>query len=406
MYIALDIANSTLPQSGVALGCAAVLFSASCIASTKTRGALAVLALVTLLLGMLLLPLTTPAPMGDYHDFIENGRADFEPRFVTATQFQFHLGSVIVREIDAILGHPKAERTFKVLAVVASALSVAGLLGLGFWAKWAPRVTRYIALTVALPIFLLFFGYHEFGHLPMALIAPAMPLVLIGIEEGRWRLVAVGSGMLGVGAALHGFGLTGLGFALLVLVLALTLFRDPATSPLKRSDRLWAAVQALGAGLLGWLVWIAFYAVGLGIDVSAGHAAFRAFRPTFTAVLADHRIIQPVFSRQVLTVLPYELGAVGAAVLLLVPSGASRLRGIVVVACIPMLAFLVWFLPLQGIGNDTDNLTVVFPAYFAVAWLISASRRRTLVAGGVLLLGHFALLRILTTGQFVYSQLP
>ena len=60
---------------------------------------------------------------------------------------------------------------------------------------------------------------------------------------------------------------------------------------------------------------------------------------------------------------------------------------------------------MQGLGNDTDNLAAVFPAFFAAAWLVASSRRLALLAGGLLVLGHMALLRILTTGQFVDSQI-
>jgi hypothetical protein len=38
------------------------------------------------------------------------------------------------------------------------------------------RVVRYIALAVAVPTTALLYGYHGFGHLPLALEATAIPL--------------------------------------------------------------------------------------------------------------------------------------------------------------------------------------------------------------------------------------
>ena len=69
-------------------------------------------------------------------------------------------------------------------------------------------------------------------------------LVLIGIEQSRSRLVVAGCGLLGVGAAFHGFGLTALGFALLLVVLTLTVFRAPDAP----KDRAFVLVQAVAAG--------------------------------------------------------------------------------------------------------------------------------------------------------------
>lgn len=404
--LAIDVPNTTLPQSAVAVVVAVLLLVGSRMERSNARLVISLLALGGLLAGMIALPLTTPAPMGDYHNFAEEGRAAFEERFVGSTRFQFHLAGAATGVVDAVLGRPDPAVTFDVMAAAVSALFVGGLTALGFWGRWSAQVIRYIALATLVPITVLFFGYHEFGHLPLAFIAPAIPLVLVGIDTGNYREVIAGSFMLGVGAAMHGFGLVALLYAWLLIALAWKLL-GPSSTTLPAAHGMPRTLQIFGAGVVGWLGWFGAYAVVLGIDVYADHASSRVWRRTFTASFEEDnlRINYPVFSGKVITDLAFEFGIVGAAALLLVPSVSHRLRKPVLLASIPVLAFTVWFWPVGGLGGDTDNMGAMVVPFFAAAWLISSSRRLTLVGGSLLLLGHFALLRVLTTGQFVETQL-
>jgi hypothetical protein len=62
----------------------------------------------------------------------------------------------------------------------------------------------------------------------------------------------------------------------------------------------------------------------------------------------------------------------GAALVLL---AAWFVRGpaqqALLIATVPVLIFVVWFWPVQGIGNDSDFLGSAFPATYAGAWLIA-----------------------------------
>lgn len=93
--------NLTLPQNVVASGLRGMHFTASCLGAANKRMALSILRRAALLARMLGLPLTPKCQWGITTTSSKTA-PDFEPRFVTATQFQFHLGSVLVREIDAL----------------------------------------------------------------------------------------------------------------------------------------------------------------------------------------------------------------------------------------------------------------------------------------------------------------
>jgi hypothetical protein len=388
-------------ESQVALGIAAVMLGGSLLSDRRQRAGLSLALLAGLLVLMLRLSLHLKVPMGDYDDFIED-REHFENYFGDAVAFQFHLGGTIVHLFDGAFGATSHSpvRAFDALARIAAVLFV---LGLGLFAvreRWSARVLRYAALAIAVPTTLLFFGYHEFGHLPAALDVVAVPLALVGLEQRRRPLVIAAGALAGVGAALHGFGLVGLGF--IVVLVGAYLWKDEAArSALGRS----MPVGVAAAGLLGWLIWLPMYLIGGGWSIDPGHSDFSPLRPLLHSHIAEHRIVQPILSTSAITEIGWELAVTGAAIVLLAAwfvRGTARQT--LLIATVPVLAFVIWFWPVQGIGNDTDFLGSAFPATYAAAWLLAGNLRASLIGFAILIAGNVAMAHILTWG-FVHGPI-
>src|SRR5438093_4923717 len=162
-------------ESGAALGIAGALLCGSLIADRRWR-AWGVLALLAVLLALMLrLSLHLSVPMGDYDNFVED-RHHFEKYFGDSVSFQYHLGGAIVHGLNAAFGATSSSPV-KAFHALARIVAVVFALSLGLFAshqQWSPHVLRYVALAVAVPTTLLFFGYHEFEHLPAALDAAAV----------------------------------------------------------------------------------------------------------------------------------------------------------------------------------------------------------------------------------------
>ena len=389
---------SLAAAAAVSLGGAVALLALERLGSRRrcVIGTLVVLAAV--LTAMLLEPFH-PALMGDYRDFVQSRQA-FVGYFGTTMRFQYHLGGAIVRAVDAALGrtaHSPVE-AFDVLAGLASVVFIMGLAILAKFKGFSRPVLRYLAIVLAAPPTLLFFGYHEFGYLPDALMVWAIPLALVGLEEERGGLVVAGAAALGVGAALHGFGLVAVGFLGLV------------TLVYERQDGRQLAVriaQVAGAAMVGWLAWLPVYFIGFGWTVVSDHADFRPIRPLFHthAVASAHRFDYAVFSHIGLRDIFFEfviLGVFAAALVLLLPRG--RLWEAVVVATVPAVLFVIFFWPIQGLGNDTDFLGSAFPALYGVGWLAARSRRAPAVLVAALAVGQLALLHVVRSILFIHGQ--
>jgi hypothetical protein len=385
-----------LNESWTSLTVAVLVVGVSFISRKDLRRGLTLIALAGLLVAMLRMPLHTSIPQGDYRNFVED-REHFNNYMVDGVNFQYHLSSQLVRGFDAALGSTDSSMAsaFHWLIRLTALLFVAGLVGLGLLEGWSERVVRYIALAVAVPTTALLYGYHEFGHLPIGLEATAIPLALIALERHRWWLLALSGAMLGIGAALHGFGLVGLAFMLLVSIIYVV--RDRRISTV---DGLLRTGNAAVYGLAGWLVWVPIYPILLHSDLVAGHADEFPLRPLFhPEPYPDyHRIAQPVFSSAGLTDIGYEFWIVGVVVLVLLFFVSSGLRTAVGLAAIPVVLFVAIFWPVQGLGEDTDFLASAFPPLFAVAWLVAPSRRLTVVTLGLLAAGDWALHHVLTPG--------
>ncbi|HEY8772987.1 MAG TPA: hypothetical protein VIM05_00335 [Gaiellaceae bacterium] len=389
-------------ESQAALGIAAVMLGGSLLRDRRQRAGLSLALLGGLLVLMLRLSLHLKVPMGDYDNFVED-RDHFERYFGDAVGFQYHLGGTIVHLFDGWFGSTEHSpvRAFDALARVAAVLFVLGLALFAVRERWSARVLRYAALAIAVPTTLLFFGYHEFGHLPAALDVVAVPLALVGLEQRRRPLVIAAGALAGVGSALHGFGLIGLGF--IVALVGAYLWKDEAA---RSALGLSLPVGVAAAGLLGWLIWLPMYLIGAGWSIDPGHSEFSPLRPLLHSHIAEHRIVQPILSTSAITEIGWELAVTGAALVLI---AAWFVRGparqALLIGTVPVLVFVIWFWPVQGIGNDSDFLGSAFPAAYAAAWLIAGNLRASIIGFLILVAGNAAMAHILTWG-FVHSPIP
>jgi hypothetical protein len=390
-------------ESGVALGVAAVLLGGSLLAERRQRAALALVSSAALLVLMLRLSLHLSVPMGDYDNFIED-RDHFHRYFGDAVSFQFHLGGAIVHILDGLFGSTEHSpvQAFDALARIAAILFVLALVLFALRERWSRQALRYVGLAVAIPTTLLFFGYHEFGHLPAAVDVAAVPLALVGLEQRRRKLVVAAGALAGVGCALHGFGLVALVF--IVVLVGAYLWKDNAARPALGRNLPGAVVAA---GLLGWLIWLPIYLIGPSWSIDPGHSDVRPLRPLFHAhyVAHSHRIDKPIFSTSVMAEIGWELAVTGAAIVLL---AAWFVRGpgrtALLIGTLPVLLFVVWFWPVQGIGNDSDFLGSAFPATYAAAWLVARDVKASVLAFLVLAAGNAAIAHVLTW-PFVHSPI-
>jgi hypothetical protein len=388
-------------ESLAALVIAAVLLGGSVLPERRYRAGLAVAALAAVLALMLRLSLHLSVPMGDYTNFVED-REHFDRYFGHNVWFQFHLGGVIVHLLDGAF-HATTHspvQAFDALARIAATLFV---LALGLFVvreRWSGHALRYAALAIAVPTTLLFFGYHEFGHLPAALDVAAVPLAMVGLDQRRRDLLVTAGALAGVGCALHGFGLAALAF--IVLLVGVYLWRDEAARG-ALGTRVVGAVAA--AGLLGWLIWLPIYLIGPSWSIDPGHSDVRPLRPLLHSHYVEqaNRIAKPILSGSVIGEIGWELAVTGAA-LVLVAAWFTRGpdRDAVLIAAVPVLVYLVWFWPVQGLGNDSDFLGSAFPPSYAGAWLVARSRRASLLGFVALAVGNAAMAHILTWG-FVHS---
>lgn len=393
-----------LTEGEVGLLLGAVLFAGSFVNDRAARRLLVGSVLAVWFLAMLRVSLRLPVPMGDYYDFAGQGQDHFAGYFDEAIQFQYHLGGALIRVFDAWYGKTDSSpaAAFGALSRLAAFVLTGSLAGFAWFQDWSQRVLRYLALAVAMPTMILFFGYHEFGYLPVALDAAAIPLLLVALEERRRRLLLLAGLLAGIGSAFHGYGLVALGF-LVVVALAYLAFDREARTKLGW----WSVVDTAGAGLVGWLGWLAVYMIGFGIAVTPGHSDESPIRPLLHAHYSDyyHRLDRPIFSWHVLGQIGWELWVGSAVLMLLLARERGPLVRSVAIGTLPVLAFLIVFWPVQGIGNDSDLLGAVFPAAFAGAWLISRSARLTLVGLLLLVSGQWAIHHVLTPG-FVEDQTP
>jgi hypothetical protein len=391
-------------ESAATLALGFALLGGSLLRDVRTRTFVVALSLAVLLALMLRLSLHLSVPMGDYANFIES-RHNFERYFGDRVNFQFHLGGAIVHELDAAFGADSrsAVAAFDALARLAAGLFVLALAGLAALMRWTPQVVRYVALAISVPTTLLFFGYHEFGHLPAALDVVAVPLALIGLESKRRSYLYTAGLLAGVGSAFHGFGLIALAF--IVVLAAVYVWREPAAqSALGRAIP--ASVAA--AGVVGWLVWLPIYLTGPSWSIEPGHSDVRPLRPFLHEHYVEHahRIAKPILSTSVIGEIGWELAVTGAALVLLAAWYGRDVAGTaVLIAAAPILLFLIWFWPVQGLGNDSDFLGSAFPPTYAAAWILARRLKPSAVGLLILVAGNAAIAHVLRW-PFVHSPVP
>ncbi|MGE0592163.1 MAG: hypothetical protein AB7G23_12070 [Vicinamibacterales bacterium] len=360
-------------------------------------------------------------------------RAAFEARFPAgAVNFHSHLGDVFMRGLDDWFGGTGTSPAAAYNAVSRLAGWVY-LLELGLaaaWHRWSRQACRYVALALALPLPVLFFGYWELGYLAVA--AGVVPLLALArgrtahrhagrgaeqaprradgpaevVEERAHPAAAASSsavategrlhqapGMVraavthgvsddaavpvltagflqGIHAACHGFGLLGLAGGALA-----------ATSgPGSARQRVTRALTFASSGVAWYLGWVFLYITVAGWSVQWSREL--GYRPLVTALEFDHRLAMPLLSLDGLAEFGVfsALGGVPLLALAYVVVPRARLIPAVLYA-LPGLLFLVRWWPVSAPFN-LDLLLSVFPGVFAALWALGPSRRAAWVAFG------------------------
>jgi hypothetical protein len=268
-------------------------------------------------------------------------------------------------------------------------LVVAAMVG-----RWSGVTLRYLALAVAAPASLMFFGYRELGYL--SLTPAAFPLLAHGLRGATGRLEA-GGVSAGLGAALHGFGL------LSVVGGAAAAFTR--TGPLRA--RLALTGRVLAFATAAYLAWIFLYVVGLKLTIIPSDAGELPWRPLTSSAVRGTYVSWAVFSAR------GALEILAAAWMVGVPLAAAALAGarrssdatVAVVFALPSLLFLALLWPIQGLAVEADLLVAAFPAVYALAWVAAQSWQTT--ALGILLLAssHIVFWRVLVSDAFVAARL-
>ena len=393
-------------QSCLGFGLGVLLLVGSLAATRQRRRVYAVATLAILLVGMIAVPLPVGGMidgssewMGDYEMYTARGQ--FEVRFgYESIWFSHHLTAVVLRALDTALGAtPESPaRAFRWLSVLAGGLFVAELFGIAMLEGWSAGALRYLALCVAAPVTLLFFGYREIGYL--ALSAAGIPLLLRGFSGVGRRSTAIAAAVvMGVRSALHGFGLLSIAGG------ALTALMSAGTLP----DRLTRAVVFVVWATAAWLGWLAWYLVGLTLPVVPGNAANIGLRSLATPYVVGGRIADPILSGPGIRDIVATAVVVGVPVLLLGlwwRGGATRERRLALAFAVPSLAFLVAWWPVQGVRMEMDLLFAAFPAFFAGAWLCARTRGATVAAMALAALAHTGFWFVVRSDHFGDHRIP
>jgi hypothetical protein len=333
--------------------------------------------------------------MADSAMYTKN-RTNFETA-LQALNFENHLTLATLVQVYRWFGvaEDAPERTFQVVSRLATMWFVVCAFAIGMVERWSPHVVRYLALVVAAPITLMYFGHRDFAYLSLNLAA--FPLLAHGIARGGLRLEA-GSAFAGLGAAFHGFGLVSLAGAWLGALAV----RVPIRHRLERVLRIAAW------GTAAWLGWIAIDIIVLKLQIATGHAASGSWHPLFVDERTT-RLNPALFSAIGLRDLFMSAWVVGAPLIAVAASLWTRYRDDArLVACyvLPSLLLLTFYWPPQGPAVDTGHVFATFPAVFACAWLCAREPRHAVVAAVVLATAHIGFWRLVLDTRFVNWALP
>jgi hypothetical protein len=381
-------------QSTILLALATLLAAVS-VATRQTVRRLALVGCLGVFVVMaLLVPLDSRIHMGDAEQYTAS-RAGFENVFSdTTVGFESHLSSRLLWWLDRRLGgdeqSPASAMTW--LARAATVWFVAMLLVVAASEHFSSRALRYVALALAAPASLMYFGYRELGYL--SLTPAAFPLIVQGLRGLRGRIEA-GSVLAGLGAALHGFG-----------VLSVT---GAAAAALAERSQPWRHRLELAAGATvfataAYLLWIFVYVVVLKLTVLPGDAGELPWRPFFESA------VRGTYVSWALTSVRGAIEVLAAAWMVGVPLIVVALRernGLVpaLAFTIPSLAFLAVVWPIQGLAVEADLLVAAFPAVYALAWVAAQSTTTTTIALVMLAGSHVVFWRVLFSDAFVASRM-
>ena len=338
--------------------------------------------------------------MGDFESFTED-RDHFEYYSgFRSISLPHHLTVIVLKSLDAALGATAESpaRAFRWLSALAGVLFVAELLGIAIVEGWSAGALRYLALCVAAPVTLFFFGFREIGYLSLS--AAGIPLLLRGFSGvGRQSTVIAAACVMGLRSAFHGFGLLSLAGGALSALVSVGTLRDRLTRGVVFG--VWATAA--------WLGWLGWYLVGLKLPVDPGTAGNIMLRPLTTPYVADNLIVEPILSGSGMRDIVASAVVVGVPVLvlgLLSRGGASRERRLALVFALPSLAFLVAWWPVQGVDMEMDLIFATFPAFFAGAWLCARTRGATASALVLAALAHVGLWSVVRSDDFAAHSVP
>jgi hypothetical protein len=261
---------------------------------------------------------------------------------------------------------------------------IGGILFLGELAlllvvfRGSRRVCRFVALAIAAPIALTFFGYYEVGYLSVGVAV--FPLIVYATRRrGEGIGADVAGGLQGLHAAFHGFGLVGIaGGALAALA--------PGRRSAKREGgarrrRISLAFRFAAFALAFYLGWILIYIVGMGMSiVSDPYASHIAFRKLFQLYVFDKRLVHPLLSWNGIGEVGMASLGIGVPLLALgLVRGRQNLeRQAALLFALPSLFFLIMWWPSAGVEHDMDLLLGAFGAISAGAWLAARTPRAAL----------------------------
>ena len=393
-------------QSFLGFGLGVLLLVGSMAATRRRRMVYAAVALALLLVAMVtaLLPLLVTDDlrnwMGDYEQFA-GSRAAFENfSGYRSIPFPHHLTALVLKSLDAALGATAELPTgaFRWLSALAGGLFVAELLGIAMLKRWSAGALRYLALCVAAPVTLLFFGFREIGYLSLS--AAGIPLLLRGFSGvGHQSTVIAAALVMGLRSALHGFGLLSLAGGALSALVSVGTLRNQLTRAVVFG--VWATAA--------WLGWLGWYLVGLKVPVAPGSATDIHLRSFATPYVSGHRLVEPILSASGIGDIVASAVVVGVPVLLLgllSRSGVPRERRLALMFALPSLAFLVVWWPALGVDTEMDLIFATFPAFFAGAWLCARTRAATVAGLALAALAHAGFWFVVQSGDFAEHRAP
>jgi len=393
---AREALNVAQPQSLIALAAAVMLLALSRARAQRARLLGAAGIVVALTVSALAVTLSQPIRLGDFGTYVSS-RASFEAYVAgPSVRFEAHLSTRLLRMIDASLGADARSPALAFQDLSMYATFWFGLmLGVAGWSLgWSPSALRYLALAIAAPATVAFFGYKELGYL--SLNPAVFPLVVTGLRSCSARFNTA-SALAGLGAALHAFGLLSLVGTAIASFLARVRLRARAA----------LVLHAFAFGTSAYLVWVFVYVAVMGLRVIPGHSEHIPWRPLWSSALVEHRINPGLLTPEGLIENLVASAIVGAP-LVLTALATARRHGratlIVLGYTLPSLLFLWTFWPIQGLAVEADLLFGAFPAIYALAWLASRSSVAAWWSLIVLASGHAILWRVLLGDFFVNSR--